>query len=104
MPSFNFSKRIQDLLNDNDRTQTDLAKYLGINSQTVSHWIAGRSYPNYEKLESIARYFRLSVPELLSDSPPQEEIPSPSLTFIFCSIGSGGISPDTFRMIAAKRS
>lgn len=82
MPSFNFSKRIQDLLNDNDRTQTDLAKYLGINSQTVSHWVSGRSYPNYEKLESIARYFRLSVPELLSDSPPPEEIPSPSLTFI----------------------
>lgn len=82
MSSFNFARRIQNLLNDSGHNQTELASYLRIKPSTVSAWVVGKSYPNYEKLESIARYFRLSVPELLSDSPPQEEIPSPSLTFI----------------------
>lgn len=78
--SFNFATRISNLLADSGYKQTDLAKYLGLKSQTVSAWISGRAFPTYDKLESVARFFRMSVPELLGGSP--EESPSPSLTFI----------------------
>lgn len=75
-----FRKIISDLLNDSGHTQTELAHYLGIKSQTVSHWINGRATPTFDKLEPIAHFFHLSVPELLGDTPPGD-IPSPSLVF-----------------------
>lgn len=77
--SFNFSTRISNLLADSGYKQTDLAKYLGLKSQTVSAWISGRAFPTYDKLESVARFFRMSVPELLGGDP--EKSPAPSLVF-----------------------
>lgn len=78
--SFSFSTRISNLLADSGYKQTDLAKYLGLKSQTVSAWISGRAFPTYDKLEAIARFFRMSVPELLGGA--SESSPSPSLVFV----------------------
>lgn len=75
-----FSKRIFDLLAASGYTQTELARYLGLKSQTISHWISGRSTPTFDRLEAIARYFHLSVSELLGDIDPDES-PSPSIIF-----------------------
>ena len=77
--SFSFATRISNLLADSGYKQTDLAKYLGLKSQTVSAWISGRAFPTYDKLESVARFFRMSVPELLGGDPVK--YPSPSLVF-----------------------
>lgn len=78
--SFSFSTRISNLLADSGYKQTDLAKYLGLKSQTVSAWISGRAFPTYDKLESVARFFRMSVPELLGGT--VDESASPSLVFV----------------------
>lgn len=78
--SFSFATRISNLLADSGYKQTDLAKYLGLKSQTVSAWISGRAFPTYDKLESVARFFRMSVPELLGGA--SESSPSPSLVFV----------------------
>lgn len=75
-----FSKRIFDLLAASGHTQTELARYLGLKSQTVSHWISGRSTPTFDRLEAIARYFHMSVSELLGEGDPEEN-PSPSIIF-----------------------
>lgn len=77
---FNFGRRVTNLLIDSGHTQTELAKYLGLKSQTVSHWISGLSYPTFEKLEPIARYFRLSLPEFFTEDSPAGTA-SPSLVF-----------------------
>lgn len=46
----------------------------------MSAWISGRAFPTYDKLESVARFFRMSVPELLGGA--SESSPSPSLVFV----------------------
>lgn len=74
--SFNFAIRIQNLLSDTGYKQTDLAKYLGLKPATVSAWVAGKAFPTYEKLESVARFFRMSVPELLGGDPAKSPVPS----------------------------
>lgn len=74
--SFNFSTRISNLLADSGYKQTDLAKYLGLKPATVSAWVAGKAFPTYEKLESVARFFRMSVPELLGGDPAKSPVPS----------------------------
>lgn len=77
--SFSFSVRLQNLLSDTGYKQVDLAKYLGLKPATISAWISEKAFPTYDKLESIARFFRMSVPELLGGDP--EKAPSPSLIF-----------------------
>ena len=76
----NFSKRLADLLADSGRSQVDLAKYLGVKPATVSVWLNGKGFPQFDKLEPIARFFRITVPDLLGDTAPQD-IPSPYLIY-----------------------
>lgn len=58
--------------------QKDLADYLGISVQTVSKWEKSICLPDITMLPDIARYFNISVDELLGLKPlPGEEyIPS----------------------------
>ena len=77
---FDFSRRLLGLLYDSGHTQTELAKYLNIKPATVSSWIAGKASPQYDKLDPIAHYFHLSLPEFFTDSPPGD-LPSPSIIF-----------------------
>lgn len=81
MNSFNIGKRISDLLRDTGHTQLELARYLSVKPAAVSVWISGRGYPQYERIISIARFFRLSLPQFFSESPP-DEMSSPSILFI----------------------
>lgn len=42
--AFDIGKRIQYLLDAKDKTQTDLARYLGLKSAAVSQWISGKAH------------------------------------------------------------
>lgn len=58
--------KIRNLREDNDLTQTDLAKYLHISQRTYSHYENGdRSIP-IEILIKIAKYYHTSVDYLLN--------------------------------------
>lgn len=81
MASFDLGRRIQNLLNLKEKSQSDLARYLGIKASTVSQWISGKANPTYDKLESIAHFFRMSLPDLVSDKDPAETA-SPHMTVI----------------------
>lgn len=77
--AFDFGKRIQDLLDEKGKSQSDLARYLGVKASTVSQWSAGKANPTADKLEPIARFFRMSLPDLVSDIDP-DQASSPSIT------------------------
>lgn len=79
--SFDIGKRIQDLLDVKEKSQSDLARYLGIKASTVSQWISGKANPTFDKLEIIARFFRMSLPDLVSDADPSQAS-SPAMTVI----------------------
>ena len=81
MTTFSFSKRLQQLLEEKDKSQSDLARFLGLKPSAVSLWITGKAYPTFDKLESIARFFRMSLPDLVSDRDPSEAT-SPHITII----------------------
>lgn len=81
MTTFSFSKRLQQLLEEKDKSQSDLARFLGLKPSAVSLWITGKAYPTFDKLESIARFFRMSLPDLVSDKDPAETA-SPHMTVV----------------------
>lgn len=70
-----FSRNIAALRKARNLTQTQLAEALYVSHQAVSKWEKGKSVPDAEMLTAIARYFRVTVDQLLGgeirpDAPP----------------------------------
>lgn len=59
------AKTLKSLRQINDRTQDDLALFLGISSQAVSKWERSEGFPDITLLPRIAGYFHITVDELL---------------------------------------
>lgn len=57
-------KKIQQNLKKNNRTQTDLANYLGVSKQTMSKMLSGARMINAKELIEIANYFNIKIDDL----------------------------------------
>ena len=69
---------ICDLLEKQNKSQKDLADYLGIGKNRITDWKAGRiqSYTKY--LPQIAEYFGVTIDYLLGNSPREVSSPLPA--------------------------
>lgn len=56
---------IKKLRADKNVTQDTLAEYLGVTYQAVSRWETGMAYPDIELLPEIAKFFEVSIDELM---------------------------------------
>ena len=54
-------------------TQDTLAEYLGVTYQAVSRWENGIAYPDIELLPEIARFFEVSLEELMGCANGEKE-------------------------------
>ena len=61
-----FNKKLQELRKQNGLTQEELAEKLYVSRTAISKWESGRGYPNIESLKAIAKFFCVTVDELLS--------------------------------------
>jgi len=61
-----FNQRLQELRKGKGLTQEELAERLYVSRTAVSKWESGRGYPNIESLKMIAKFFSVTVDELLS--------------------------------------
>lgn len=62
-----FVRNLRRIMQENDLTQEDISKALGINRSTVSLWVNGVSYPRIHTLQKLADYLRIPVSELTSE-------------------------------------
>lgn len=71
-------KKIRQYRRQADITQEDLARILGVSSQSVSKWETGEGYPDITLLPAIANHFGISVDELIGndDSGRQADLDS----------------------------
>ncbi|AZO95240.1 helix-turn-helix domain-containing protein [Halocella sp. SP3-1] len=60
--------RIKQLRNEKGITQDDLATYLGVSRSTVAGYETAKRKPEYETLQKIASYFKVSVDYLLGNT------------------------------------
>jgi transcriptional regulator with XRE-family HTH domain len=61
-----FNEKIQELRKQKGLTQEELAEALFVSRTAVSKWESGRGYPNIDSLKALAKFFGVTVDELLS--------------------------------------
>ena len=61
-----FNEKLQELRKQKGLTQEELAVSLYVSRTAISKWESGRGYPNIESLKAIAKFFSVTVDELLS--------------------------------------
>ena len=61
-----FNEKLQELRKQKGLTQEELAEQLYVSRTAISKWESGRGYPNIESLKAIAKFFSVTVDELIS--------------------------------------
>lgn len=61
-----FHEKLQELRKQKNITQEELAQALYVSRTAISKWESGRGYPNIESLKAIAKYYNVTIDELLS--------------------------------------
>ena len=61
-----FSKKLQELRKQKGLTQEELAQKLYVSRTAISKWESGRGYPSIDSLKEIAKFFCVTVDQLLS--------------------------------------
>ena len=61
-----FNEKLQELRKNKGLTQEELAEALYVSRTAISKWESGRGYPSIDPLKEIAKYFSVTIDELLS--------------------------------------
>ena len=61
-----FHEKLQELRRRKGLTQEDVAEELFVSRAAVSKWESGRGYPNIDSLKAVARFYGVTVDDLLS--------------------------------------
>ena len=61
-----FNEKLKELRQKKGLTQEELARALYVSRTAISKWDSGRGYPNLDSMRAIARFFSVSLDELLS--------------------------------------
>lgn len=72
-----FSDNLNYFLQRSGHNKTELAKYIGVSTSTVSDWCNGNKYPRMDKVEKIAAWFGILKSQLMEDSTHQKIVEIP---------------------------
>ena len=61
-----FNEKLQELRKQKGLTQEELAEALYVSRTAISKWESGRGYPNIESLKALAKFFSVTIDDLLS--------------------------------------
>lgn len=61
-----FNEKLQQLRKNKGLTQEELAREIFVSRTAVSKWESGRGYPNIDSLKELAKFFSVTIDELIS--------------------------------------
>lgn len=67
------AKRLNYFLEINEKTQNDLAEYMGVSQATISNWCKGIKLPRMDKIDRLCAFFNINRSDLMEDktTPPE---------------------------------
>lgn len=68
-----FAKNLNYFLELNNKSQQDLANYIGVSAATVSNWCKGIKLPRMNKVDMMCTYFKLKRSDLMEDRTDKQE-------------------------------
>lgn len=71
MADQNFGQRLKQIRQEHGRTQQQVATDLFVSRQTVSSWETGRNLPDLHTVQRLAKYYNVSVDDLLDGTQKQ---------------------------------
>ena len=83
-----FSERLKKLRKENNMTQTELAKALGVSGGTVAMWETDKRKPSFEMLEKLSEIFDKQLSYIMGTS----EYAAPISLYVAISIAPSGWS------------
>ena len=63
-----FSENLKRLMEEQNLTQADVAKSIGVSPQTFNTWVRGIALPRMGKIQRLADYFRVDKSDLLEET------------------------------------
>ena len=62
------AKKLSYYMSIYDKSQQDLADYIGVTQATVSNWCKGLKMPRMDKIDKICSFFNISRSDLMEES------------------------------------
>lgn len=62
-----FSKNLVHFLQINGKSQTDLSRFIGVSTATVSDWCKGKKLPRMDKVQAISKWLGIENSDLIED-------------------------------------
>ncbi|WP_196607095.1 helix-turn-helix domain-containing protein [Pectinatus frisingensis] len=63
-----FTKNLNIYLSNNNISQNELAKYVGVSNTTVNNWVKGYKTPRMDKVDKICDFLHISRGQLLEEN------------------------------------
>ena len=67
-----FTKNLNSLLNSHNKTQLELANFLGVSNTSVNKWTRGYNTPRMDKIDLICSFFHIRREDLLTDTSKEQ--------------------------------
>lgn len=68
-----FSKNLKYQMDLNNKSRQDISDALGISYFTITSWVNGSKYPRMNKVEQLAKYFGISISDLVEKKMTEEK-------------------------------
>ena len=68
-----FAQNLNYYLEKNEKTQADLAKYVGVSTAAVNTWCKGLKNPSMDKVDKICTFLNVKRSDLISDNTTPQE-------------------------------
>ena len=67
-----FTRNLNNLLQEHNTTQLELANYIGVSNTSVNNWSKGYNTPRMDKIDLICSFFHIRREDLLTDTPQEQ--------------------------------
>lgn len=73
-----FSRNLTYYLEKHNRSQADLAKYIGVSTASVSNWCKGIKLPRMDKVDKMCSFFQINRSDLMEEKNHNDSDSQPS--------------------------